>query len=66
MLPLPLQKKMSALRKFEMAMKQPTLASFHFKNLSNDKDKPSSSTLGENTDACSLSIPDTCGPQKTL
>ena len=46
------RKKASALRKFKMAMKQPTLATFHFKNLSNDQDKPSPSTSGENTLAC--------------
>ena len=28
----------------------------HLKNSSNDQEKPSPSTLGENTDACSLSI----------
>ena len=44
----------------------PTMASFHFKNLSNDQDKPSLSTSGENTDVCSPSIPDAHGPQKTL
>ena len=48
MLPLPLGKK-----------KQPTLMSFHFKNLSNDQDKLSPSMSGENTDACLPSIPDT-------
>ena len=66
MLPSPPWKKMSALRKFEMAMKQPTLASFHFKISSNDQDKQSPSTLGENTDACSTSIPDSHRPPKTL
>ena len=45
--------KASALCKFKMAMKQPTLASFHFKDSSNDHDKPSQTTSGENTDACS-------------
>ena len=49
-----------------MAMKQQTLASFHFKNSSNDQDKLSPSTLGENTNACLPSIPDTRGPQTTL
>ena len=42
---------MSALHKFEMVMKQPIFASFHFKYSSNDQDKSSPSTLGENTDA---------------
>ena len=51
---------------FEMAMKQPTLTSFHFKKLSNDQDKLLPRTTGENTDACSPAIPDTHGPQKTL
>ena len=46
------QKKASAPRKFEMEMKQLTFTSFHFENLSNDFDKQSPSTLGENTDAC--------------
>ena len=49
-----------------MVIKQPTLASFHFKNSSNDQNKPSPSTSGENTDTCSPSIPDARGPQKTL
>ena len=49
-----------------MAMKQPTLASFHFKNLSNDQGKPSPSTSGENTDACSPLISNTSWPQITL
>ena len=68
MLPLPLGKKASALHKFEMAMKQPILsvASFHFRNLSNDQDKPSPRTSGENTDACLPLISDARGPQKTL
>ena len=48
-----------------MAIKQPTLASFHFKNLSDDQDKPSPSTSGENTDACLPLIPDTREPKKT-
>ena len=61
-----LRKKASALRKFEMAMTQSTLASFHFKNSPNEQDKPSQSTSGENTDATSLSIPDGRGPQNTL
>ena len=52
MLSLPLRKKASALRKLKMAMKQQPLAFFHFKNLSNDQDKPSPSTSGENTNAC--------------
>ena len=47
-----------------MAMKQPTLVSSHFKNLSDDQDKSSASTSGENTDACSLLIPDARGPKK--
>ena len=47
-----------------MAMKQPTLVSLHFKNLSNDQDKLSQSTSGENTDTCLLSFPDTRGPKK--
>ena len=34
-------KQASSLRKFKMAMKQPALASFYFKNSSNDQDKPS-------------------------
>ena len=59
-------KKVCALRKLKMAMKLPTLASFHFKNSSNDQDKSSSSTSGENTDARSLLIPDAHGPQRTL
>ena len=42
---------------FNMVMKQPTLAPFHLKKLSNDQDKPSLSTSGENTDACSPLIP---------
>ena len=46
--------------------KQPTMASFHFKNSSNDQDKPSPSTTGENCDACSPSIPDDRGHPKTL
>ena len=66
MLPLPHGKKESALRIFKMAMKQTTLASFHFKSFSNDQYKPLLSTLGENTNAYSPSIPDACGPQKTL
>ena len=49
-----------------MTIKQPTLASFHFKNSPNDQDTPSPSTLGENTDTFLLLIPDTRGPQKTL
>ena len=49
-----------------MAMKQPILASFHFKISSNDQDKLSPSASGENTDACLPSIPDARGPQKTL
>ena len=59
------RKKASALGKLEMVMKQQTLASFHFKYSSNDWDKPSPSTSEENTDACSLSVPDACRPQKT-
>ena len=39
-------------------------SNFHFKNLSNDRDKPSPSTLGENSEACSLYIPDAHGPKK--
>ena len=58
-------KKAFALRKFEMAMEQPTLPSFHFKNSSSDKDKPSPSTSEENSAACSPSIPDAHGPQKS-
>ena len=49
-----------------MALKHPTVASSHFKYSSNDQDKPSPSTSGENTDACSPLIPDARGPQKTL
>ena len=48
-----------------MAMKRPTLVSFHFKNLSNDQDKRSPSTSEENTEACSPSSPNTLVPQKT-
>ena len=59
-------KKASSLRKFKMAMKQPTLPSFHFKRLSNDQDKPSPSTSAKNTNAYSSSIPDPHGPRKTL
>ena len=33
-----------AQRKFKIAMKQPTLASFNFKRSSNDQDEPSLST----------------------
>ena len=58
------RKKASALRKLKNGDKQPTLVSFHFKNLSNDQDKPSPNTSGENTDTCSPSIPNACGPQK--
>ena len=48
-------------------MKQPALVSFYFENLSNDQDKPTTSTSGENTDACLLSIPDARGtPQNTV
>ena len=54
------QKKASALHKF---VKEPTLASFHFKNLSNDQDKPLPSTSRENTDACFPSIFDARWPQ---
>ena len=60
------QKIASALRKFKMAIKQRTLASFHFINLSNDQDKTSPSTSGENTNACPPSIPYALGPQKIL
>ena len=60
------RKKVSALCKFKIVMKQPALASFHFKNSSNDQDKPSTSTSGENTDTCSPLIPDAHGPQKTM
>ena len=56
---------MSALRKFEMAMKQPTLMSFHFKKLSNDQDKRSPSTSEENTKACLPLSPNALVPQKT-
>ena len=49
----------------KLKMKQTTLASFNFKISSNDQDKQSPSTLGENTDACSPSIADAHGPQKT-
>ena len=67
MLPLPLRKKKaSALCKFEMVTKQPTVVSFHFENSSNGHDKPSSSISGENTDACSLSVPNARGPPKPL
>ena len=59
-------KKASALHYFKMAMKQPALAAFHFKNFSNHQDKSSTSTLGENTDACSRSIPDAHGPPKIM
>ena len=62
MLPFPSGKKASALRKLEMEMKQP----LHFKYSSNDQDKPSPSTSGENTDACLLSIPDARGPENHM
>ena len=65
MLCSPHRKKASALHKFKMAMKQPTLASFNFKRLSNDQDGPSPSSFGENTKACLWSIPDVyVGPNK--
>ena len=51
-------KKASAPGKFEMVMKHPTLASFHVRNSSNNQDKLSPSTSGENTNACLPSIPD--------
>ena len=54
---------MSALHRFEISMKQQTLASFNFKKLLNDQDKPSPSTSGENTDESS---PSTLVAQKTL
>ena len=52
---------MSALRKFKMAMKQPTLASFNFKGSSSNQDGLSPSTSGENTNACLPSITDVHG-----
>ena len=51
-------KKASAPGKFEMVMKHPTLASFHVRNSSNNQDKLSPSTSGENTNARLPSIPD--------
>ena len=64
MLSLPIGKKAFALRTFKMAIKHPTLATFYFKISSYDRDRPSQITPGENTNACSLSIPDTHGPPK--
>ena len=52
------RKKVYALRKSKVAMKQPALVSFHFQNSSIDQNNPSKSTFGENTDAFSPSIPD--------
>ena len=46
-----------------MALNQPTPASFNFTIFLNYQDKPSLSTSGENTDACSPSIPDARGTQ---
>ena len=64
MSPLPLkERKMSALGNFDLAMKQPTLASYHFKILSNGKGKLSQR---ENIDACQPSIPFAHGPKKML
>ena len=57
---------MSALHRFEISMKQQTLASFNFKKLSNDQDKPSPSTSEENTDESLPSTLDTCGPKNTV
>ena len=57
MLCLPLGKKACAQHKFKMAMKQPTVVSFHFESLSNDQDGLSPSSSGENNEACLPSIP---------
>ena len=46
-------------------MKLPALMSFHFKTSSNDQDKLSLNTSGDNTDACLPLIPDACKSQKT-
>ena len=62
LLPFPLENKRMHLVNSKRRLKQPALASF--KNSSNDQDKPWTSTLGENTDACSPSIADTGGPPK--
>ena len=59
------RKKASSLCKLKMAMKQQTMASFQFNNLSHDQDKLSTNTLGENTNTCLPSISDAHGPQKT-
>ena len=45
-------------------IKQPLLAYFNLKRLSNDQDGLSLSTSGENTDACSSLIQDMHGLQK--
>ena len=66
MLLLPLGKKVSALRKFEMAMKQPTFSSLHFKYSSSDQDKPSQSTSGENTDTGSRRFLTLVGPRQHI
>ena len=66
MLPLSLGKKVSALCKFEMAMKQPTFASLHFEYSSNDQDKPSQSTSGENTDTGLCQFLTLVGPKQHM
>ena len=58
------RKKVFALRKFEMAMKQPTFSSLHFKYSSSDQDKPSQSTSGENTDTGSRRFLTLVGPRQ--
>ena len=55
-----------SVHKFKMAKKRPTLESFHFKSLSYDQDGVLPSTSGENTNACSPSIPYVLGSQNIV
>ena len=66
MLPLPLGEKSVFTWQIQNGDETAGIGVFHSKNLSNGQDKPSTSTSGENTDACSRRSQRSWAPKNTV